>query len=65
MIKCPTCGKEIRYILGSISSGLGGVPIPVNLTEITLISEKGWLVKGFAQHKCDIEEHKDNVEQHK
>jgi len=54
MMKCPKCGGEIRYIVGSSSSGNPGQPITVDIKPKTLISESGRRIMGYREHECGI-----------
>ncbi|GHV91199.1 hypothetical protein AGMMS50268_17020 [Spirochaetia bacterium] len=47
MVKCPKCGKEIRYIASQ-----QGQPIPVELDETHLVTESGRLQRGHKEHIC-------------
>jgi hypothetical protein len=54
-VKCPSCGRDIRYVVAapSLHAGNNGL-IAVETREEELITEKGRLVLGFKRHKCQI-----------
>ena len=52
MLQCPSCGAEIRYLVGAPSSGYAGQPIAVDIAPKTLIGETGRLLIGYTVHKC-------------
>jgi hypothetical protein len=55
MIKCPKCGKEIRYITAE-----RGQPIPVDDKICRLIAETGRIIHGYKEHKCPEKAETDN-----
>jgi hypothetical protein len=54
-IKCPSCGRDIRYVVAapSLHAGNNGL-IAVETHEEEMLTEKGRLVRGFKRHKCRI-----------
>jgi hypothetical protein len=52
-VKCPSCGRDIRYVVAapSLHAGNNGL-IAVETREEELLTEKGRLVRGFKRHKC-------------
>jgi hypothetical protein len=51
MVKCPACGKEIKYIpVGYTQSAAGVVMAETGYTEV--ITDSGRVVKGHLRHKC-------------
>jgi hypothetical protein len=52
-VKCPSCGRDIRYIIAasSLRAGNNGL-IAVETREEELLTEKGRLVRGFKRHIC-------------
>ena len=59
MLKCPKCGKEIRYIVGAPSSGNSGQPIAVDVEYSEVIHDSGSIVKGHVRHRCKEEADQD------
>jgi hypothetical protein len=52
-VKCPFCGRDIRYVVAapSLHAGSNGL-IAVETREEELLTEKGRLVWGFKRHIC-------------
>jgi hypothetical protein len=52
-VKCPSCGRDIRYVVAapSLHAGNNGL-IAVETREEELLTEKGRLVRGFKRHIC-------------
>jgi hypothetical protein len=51
MVKCPTCGAEIKYIpVGYVQSAAGAVIVEMEYAEV--ITDSGRVVKGHIRHKC-------------
>jgi hypothetical protein len=51
MVRCPKCGREIRYITAAPSAGSNGI-IPVETGQEELISETGRVLRGYRVHEC-------------
>ena len=47
-VKCPACGKLVRYINAARGDGI----YMVEAESETLIGDNGRLLKGFREHKC-------------
>jgi ssDNA-binding Zn-finger/Zn-ribbon topoisomerase 1 len=47
-IKCPSCGKPVRYI----NAARGDRIFMVEAEPDTLIGETGRILKGYREHKC-------------
>jgi hypothetical protein len=50
-VKCPSCGRDIRYVAAAPSLQADGI-VAIEIQEQELITEKGRLVRGFHRHKC-------------
>lgn len=51
MVKCPKCGKEIKYIpTGYAESASGVIIVEPDYTEV--INDNGRVVKGHTRHCC-------------
>jgi hypothetical protein len=55
MVKCPICGKEIKYIpVSHTKSAAGVVIVESDYTEV--ITDSGRVVKGHLRHGCPDKE---------
>jgi hypothetical protein len=57
-VKCPVCGREIRYIVAAPSVHAVNGLVAVDVAERELVTEKGRLARGFSRHTCPPKENR-------
>ena len=57
MVKCPTCGAEIKFI--PVTTDRERLAVMVEPEETEIIKDNGRVVKGHLRHKCPEKESKE------